>query len=255
MLLHPTLGAGACPPGPRSEKPGMQPYDPGTVAEFLVDALEAAAVARGVATLAIPGGRSPGPTLAALARLCDNRLRERLHLLWVDERAVPPGDPERNDAATLAAWQSGGPLPAHVHPMPAEAPDLEAAAVAYAAVLAAVTAGRGLDAVLLGIGEDGHVASLFPQHAALADPHPVLAITDAPKPPPRRLTVSLGVLRSAGRTAVLATGPAKGRVARAAWNGPNRAIPASLLAADRCSWFLDDAAAAAAAGAEPQGRA
>ena len=84
----------------------MLPYTPDTVAEALFQVLDQAAAARGRATLAIPGGRSPGPVLGALARMCTPFLRERLHLLWADERAVPPGHADRNDLPTLAAWRS-----------------------------------------------------------------------------------------------------------------------------------------------------
>jgi len=124
----------------------MLPYSPAAVAEALHVVLDQAAARRGRATLAIPGGRSQGPVLTALARGLDPFLRARLHLLWLDERAVPRDHPERNDAPTLAAWQQGGALPAKVHPMPAEQDDLATAAAGYAATLAAATAGAGLDA-------------------------------------------------------------------------------------------------------------
>ncbi|MBA3938506.1 MAG: 6-phosphogluconolactonase, partial [Planctomycetes bacterium] len=175
----------------------MLPYSPDTVAEALHALLDQAAAARGRAPLAIPRGRSPGPVLTALAGLCEPFLRARLHLLWLDERAVPLGHPDRNDAPTLAAWQLGGPLPAHVHPMPAELGDLGGAAITYAQTLHTVTAGRGLDACLVGIGEDGHLASLFPNHAGLSELAEVFAIYDSPKPPLRRLTMSLPVLHRA----------------------------------------------------------
>ena len=139
------------------------PYLPETTAEAIASLLDSAAAARGRATLAIPGGRSPGPVLTSLARCLSPFVRDRLHLLWLDERAVPLGHAERNDAATLAAWRAGGPLPAFVHPMPAESADLEAAAEAYATTLHQATAGGALDVCLIGIGDDGHLASLFPK--------------------------------------------------------------------------------------------
>lgn len=222
----------------------MLPYTPATVAELLFQQLDRAAAARGRCSLAIPGGRSPGPVLSELAARCTPFVRERLCLLWVDERALPPGHAERNDLPTLAAWDAGGPRPARVLPMPAEEPDLDAAAARYAASLAEVCSDDRIDAVLLGLGEDGHVASLFPAHPALDEFDPVLAITDSPKPPPRRLTMSLGLLRQAGLRAVLALGAAKGPPALAALRGgADPQIPASLLGA--CHWFLDEAAEAA----------
>ena len=220
----------------------MLPYSPTTVAEALATVLDAAAAARGRATLAIPGGRSPGPVLSALAGLVDDFLRPRLHLLWLDERAVPVGHADRNDLPTLAAWRAGGALPAHVHPMPAEAPDLDAAAADYARTLATATAGAGLDACLIGIGEDGHLASLFPHHPGLRELGDVFAVVDSPKPPPRRLTMSLPVLHRVGTLVILALGVAKGAVAKQARRGPDAALPISLLPPARCVWYLDDAA-------------
>ena len=225
----------------------LLPYQPTTVAEALLAHLDHAAASRGRATLAIPGGRSPGPILTELARICDPFVRERLSLLWLDERAVPIGHPDRNDAPTLAAWRAGGPLPAHVHPMPAELADLDAAASDYARILSEATGGSGvLDACLIGIGEDGHLASLFPHHPGLKELSPVFAISDSPKPPPRRLTLGLSVLNRARAHLVLALGAAKGQVAAHARRGPDPALPVSLLPSAVTSWYLDDAAAAAA---------
>lgn len=226
----------------------MLPYQPSTVAEALYTILDQAAATRGRATLAIPGGRSPGPVLTALAGLCSDFVRERLHLLWLDERAVPLGHTDRNDAPTLAAWKAGGALPAFVHVMPAERADLDAAAAEYAQRLHEATGGSGaLDVCLIGIGEDGHLASLFPNHAGLKELAEVFAIQDSPKPPARRLTLSLPVLHRAAHHLVIALGAAKGQIARRAMQGPDPAIPVSLLPRERTVWYLDDAAAAALA--------
>ena len=222
----------------------MLPFQPATVAEALLQVLDQAAAAHGRACLAIPGGRSPGPVLREMARQCTPFLRQRLHLLWADERAVPPAHAERNDAPTLAAWSEGGALPAAVHAMPAELPDLDAAAAAYAVTLAEASQGRGCDAVLLGMGEDGHVASLFPDHPGLDELDPVFAIRDAPKPPPCRLSLSLGELSRARLIAVLALGAGK-REATARWRrgGRSRSLPVSLLPAGPTVLFADEAAA------------
>jgi len=220
----------------------MLPYSPSAVAEALSVVLDRAAMTRGRATLAIPGGRSPGPVLSELSKHLDGYVRERLHLLWLDERAVPLGHPDRNDAPTLAAWRAGGADPAHVHPMPADWPDLNQAAAAYAAILADATGGNGIDACLIGIGEDGHLASLFPNHPGLKELAEVFPVFDSPKPPLKRLTLSLPVLHHASCLVILALGAQKGDVARRAEAGPDPALPVSLLPRDRCMWFLDDAA-------------
>jgi 6-phosphogluconolactonase len=231
----------------------MLPYHPATVAEAIHVFLDRAAAARGRACLAIPGGRSPGPVLTALAGLCEPFLRARLHLWWLDERAVPVGHPDRNDAPTLAAWRAGGELPAFVHVMPAEAADLDAAAAAYGAEMQAVMPDGALDVALVGIGEDGHCASLFPNHPGLKELGEVIVVRDSPKPPPGRLTMTLPVLHRTRDLVVLALGAAKGRIAAAARKGPDPAVPVSLLPQERCWWYLDDAAAAAAAGAPSAG--
>lgn len=223
----------------------MLPYLPDTVAEAIASLLDSAAAARGRATLAIPGGRSPGPVLTALARCLSPFVWERLHLLWLDERAVPVGAEDRNDAPTLAAWQAGGPLPAGVHPMPAESADLEAAAAAYARTIAEATRGHPLDVCLVGIGEDGHLASLFPNHAGLSELAEVFVISDSPKPPARRLTMGLPLIVSAEHLVILALGVAKGRVARQAQLGHDRSLPVSLLPKSKTIWYLDDAAMSA----------
>lgn len=223
----------------------MLPYSSTTVAEALLTALDIAVTARGRATLAIPGGRSPGPVLTELARRCEPYLRKRLHLFWLDERAVPLGHAERNDAPSLAAWRRGGPLPTFIHPMPAEDADLEAAAERYAATLAEATGGGALDACLVGMGEDGHVASLFPHQAGLQELSPVFVVRDSPKPPAIRLTLGLSVLNQAQAVMVLVLGAAKGVIAARAWRGPDPALPVSLLPRERTWWYLDDDAAAA----------
>ena len=220
----------------------MLPYSPATVAEALHALLDEAA-AQGRATLAIPGGRSPGPVLTTLAKILDPFVRERLHLLWVDERGVPVGHPDRNDLVTLAAWQAGGPLPAGVHPMPAESVDLEAAAGQYAATLQAATLGRPIDVALLGIGEDGHIASLFPHHPGLKELGEVFAIHDSPKPPPRRLSLTLPVLAAARHRVILALGAAKAPVVRALGRGPDPGLPVTLLPSSGTWCYADDAAA------------
>lgn len=223
----------------------MLPYLPDTVAEAIASLLDEAAAARGRATLAIPGGRSPGPVLTALARVISPFVRQRLHLLWLDERAVPVGADERNDGPTLAAWQAGGPLPAFVHPMLAMPIDLEIAAVDYAATITEATAGHPIDVCLVGIGEDGHFASLFPNHEGLSELAEVFVITDSPKPPARRLTMGLPLIVSAGHLVILGLGVAKGHVARQAQLGPDRNLPVSLLPKSKSIWYLDDAAMSA----------
>jgi 6-phosphogluconolactonase len=131
--------------------------------------------------------------------------------------------------------------------MPAEHDDLEAAAVTYAGVLQQATKGSGIiDVCLIGIGEDGHFASLFPNHAGLQELADVFVITDSPKPPAQRLSLSLPVIMRAQHLVVLALGAAKGVVAKQARRGPDKSLPVSLLPPGKTLWYLDDAAVSTA---------
>jgi 6-phosphogluconolactonase len=219
------------------------PFTASAVAESIWEARDQAAVAHGRASLAIPGGRSPGPVLTTLAGMIEPQLRKKLSLLWLDERAVPEGHADRNDASTLAAWEEGGALPGQVLPMPAEQPDIAAAARLYAEQLAAATAGQPLSACLIGIGEDGHFASLFPDHPGLDELDPVFVCEHSPKPPALRLSMSLPVIRAATSKEVLVMGAAKGeRIAQALEAGVQRQNPVSYLLATGARAWCDDAA-------------
>jgi 6-phosphogluconolactonase len=219
----------------------LRRYDAKLIAEQIHGSLTAALGRHGSATLAIPGGRSPGDVIRELARRIEPELRDNLHLLFLDERAVPVGSPDRNDGVMLGIWLEGGKLPGHIHAMPAELPDLEIAAKGYAQTLEDATQGRPIDVCLIGIGEDGHMASLFPSHSGLLERRPVFAVYNSPKPPPKRLTLSLPVIKNAAMRVVLALGEAKWEVARQALAKPDELkIPCSLLAEVGTYWYADD---------------
>ena len=211
----------------------------GTVAARIAGFLHGRVAAAGRATLAIPGGRSPGAVLEQLASQLAPQVTRALALLWVDERAVSAETGERNDVATLAAWERGGPLPGRVLPMLADSLDLERAVRDYTEVLESVLVDGCIDVCLLGIGEDGHIASLFPQHAGLGRREPVFAIDDSPKPPPERLTMSLPLIALARLRIVLALGEGKRAAYEAAQREASHDLPASLLPVDDTLWFVD----------------
>src|SRR5262245_7589374 len=146
---------------------------------------------RGRFTCALPGGSVADAFFPALTHAAVDWTR--VDLFWGDERAVPPSDPESNVGLARRLWLDHVALdPARVHPIHGEAPDLEAAAAAYARELAATIGGRPLDLVLLGMGPEGHVCSLFPGHAVLDESvRAVVAVHDSPKPPPDRITMTL----------------------------------------------------------------
>lgn len=218
----------------------IETYSIDAVSRRISAGLKAAVNRHGKAGLAIPGGRSPGPVLNSLAGSLPEEVVRETHLYWVDERAVAPGHDDRNDKTTLVAWQKGGELPGHVHVMPAESADLEGACLAYANLLNDFSA--GLSVCLLGIGEDGHFASLFPDHPGLNNKERIFYLTDSPKPPSCRMSMSLPFINQSEELFVLALGDAKGRVLRKIRDeGSNPFLPASLLS-ERAVWFADEAA-------------
>jgi 6-phosphogluconolactonase len=183
------------------------------------------AIARaGTFSLALPGG--------SVATTCLPRLAEAdldwsaVHLFWGDERAVAPDHPDSNFGLAKRLLVDRVPIDAsHVHRMRAEALDLAEAAAAYEAVLR----GRTLDAALLGVGPDGHVCSLFPGDALLdEDTRWVAVIERSPKPPPRRLTLTLPALGAAGAVIVVATGEGKAPVIREAVEDVRSRLPLAL---------------------------
>lgn len=187
-------------------------------------ALIAADVRAGHSRLAIPGG-SALQVMATLLPLLPDEVRQRLRLTWVDERCVPVADPASNQGEARRA----GLVPdgARVLPLWWDGADPASAVARVAQGLEADFAG-GLDVALLGLGEDGHIASLFPGHPALASTEPVLHLGDSPKPPPERMTLGLSLLQRAGLCVLLATGEGK-RAALVRLQRRDAALPAAAL--------------------------
>ncbi len=155
----------------------------------------------------------------------------RITLFWADERAVPADDPESNYgiAERMLLSPLGAKAPRAVR-MPADLPNLSDAALKYDDVLAAELEGRALDLALLGVGEDGHVASIFKgaQGAQSADLK-VMAVEDAPKPPKRRLSLTLSYLLQTRKIWVVAVGPRKLPVLQAALSKTQRSTALDLV--------------------------
>jgi 6-phosphogluconolactonase len=194
-----------------------------------------AVAARGACHLVLAGGHTPERCYALLAAM--DLPWPALHIWFGDERCLPPGDPERNDTMADRALISRVPVPARqVHRIAAETGP-EDAAMAYAAQLSAAPA---MDVVLLGLGEDGHTASLFPGNPALDDSRAAVPVHGAPKPPPERVSMGFSVLNAAKHRLVLVSGRGKAdALARIRGGEP---LPAARLAA--CEWLVDRAAAA-----------
>jgi 6-phosphogluconolactonase len=202
--------------------------------------------ARGRFACALPGGSVAEAFFPALRGA---RVEwPRVEIFFTDERAVPPDDPESNVALARRLWLDHVPLdPARVHRIPAERDDLEAVATGYAATLASVLGDPPrLDLVLLGVGSDGHVCSLFPGRATLLErARWALAVTDSPKPPPRRVTLTLPALAHAGGIVIAAFGDAKAEVLRDAIEDGASPLPVAQATrlGPRVLFLLDPAAA------------
>jgi 6-phosphogluconolactonase len=226
-------------------------------ARLAVRLIDAQAI-RGSASIVLTGGRIAEKIYAALkaSPVKDAVDWSYVDMWWGDERFLPAGDPERNETQVRAALLDGLPLPAaRVHPMPAsdgpDGADPEAAAARYADELAASGAPGHealphFDVVLLGIGEDGHVASVFPENPVGLETRPVSAVRGSPKPPPIRITLTLPTLNTADEVWILASGAAKADAVGMALGGAGpRQIPAAgVHGAERTLWLLDQDAAA-----------
>lgn len=206
---------------------------------------------RGRAQLALSGGGTPQRTYELLAQELESW--EAVEVWFADERCVPPQDEQSNYLmAAQTLLQQVALQPDAVHRMQGELGPQEGAR-RYAQELRdrladPQTPVPSLDLIVLGIGPDGHVASLFPGAPTLQAPEQelCLAVHDSPKPPPERITLSLSVLRAARRCVLLATGASKADAVSAALATPTEHVPASLLRRERLTVIVDDSAAPAA---------
>jgi len=219
--------------------------DPDALAAAAARRVRAAAVEavewRGQFRMAIPGGRTPVGMFRCLAS--DGAMPwDKTEIGFTDERAVPPGHADRNDRVLgeLLIAPLGDRAP-RVEPMLAEWPDLNAAARESEAWFR-----EPVDLVVLGLGADGHIASIFPGSPLVGErTHRVAAVFDSPKPPARRLTITRRVLVEARHILVLAAGSDKAlALAKAlAENGSTADCPARL--ARDGEWLVERAAATA----------
>jgi 6-phosphogluconolactonase len=202
----------------------------------LASAIDSAIAQRGLATIVLTGG---GTGIALLKRLGSHPVDwARVHLFWGDDRFVPHDDAERNEKQAREALLDHIDIPAaNIHPMPPSdgefGPDIRAAADAYQDVLAA-NAEPGsptpiFDVHLLGMGGEGHINSLFPHTAAVREAdRMVVGVDDSPKPPPRRITLTLPAIRRS----------------RQVWLVVSVDVPAAgAVGSESTLWLLDSAAA------------
>jgi 6-phosphogluconolactonase len=216
--------------------------DPEALVRHVAGAVTRAAAEARVRTgrfdIVLAGGTTPRALYERLA--AEHAGNARWHVWFGDERCLGADDPDRNETMARTAWLDDSDIPGgQIHAVPPD-PDPDAAAGRYAAALAGVDA---FDLVLLGMGEDGHTASLFPgQPGGFADDAPdALAVRDAPKPPPERVTLSARRLGRARQVLVLATGPGK-RDAVARWRRGDDLPVARITPPGGVDVFLDEGA-------------
>lgn len=224
-------------------------------AERVVAAAERAAAERGRFLIAISGGSAPP---GVFLRMAEGELFRRMpwaatSVIWADERYVPFSDPESNYSQARRSLLDHAPIPSdQVYPVATYYDDPAEAAGLYSRLVAGLLDAHGgrIDLALLGMGPDGHTASLFPGHPGLDAPADVLAIVveGAPKPPPLRVSLSAAALNRSAEALFLVAGADKAPKVRAALRGPHdpRSTPAQLVRppAGRVVWMLDTAAAA-----------
>lgn len=228
------------------------------VAARLVTALVDAQAARGHASVVLTGG---GIGIATLRELAASPARDAiewdaLDVWWGDERFLPTGHPDRNETQAREALLDTVEVdPNRVFPLaPSDGPDgddVDAAAARYAELLRSAARPEdhapvpSFDVLLLGVGPDGHVASLFPEAPALYDERTVIPVRGAPKPPPTRLSLSMAAINAAHEVWLIAAGEEKSGAVRMALGGAGATqVPAAGVSGRaRTRWLLDRAAA------------
>ena len=219
-----------------------------TAARLLTSIADAVAE-RGVAHIVLTGGTVGIATLAAAA---ESPLRAyvdwtSVHLWWGDERFVAAGHADRNEGQAQQALIGALPIPEdNVHRAPSsdDAPGVDDAAATYGAELAAFGSPvPEFDVLLLGLGPDAHVASLFPGHAGFADTSVgAIGVQNSPKPPPERVSLSLSAINCARQVWVVAAGDGKAAAVADCLHGVAEMPGARVAGTERTLWLIDAAA-------------
>jgi len=215
-------------------------------ARLVEDAARHAIAQRGSFSLAVPGGSAAEALLPALIPASIDW--SKVSVYWVDERMVPPEDAESNFRLAKKVWLDEVPIPAEqIHRMHGETALPGEAAAAYTRVLRLKLGEPAqVDLVLLGVGPDGHVASLFPGHRLLrAWDRDVAVLNDAPKLPPRRMSLTLRAITAARKIVVYATGAAKAEAIYDALRNEDSELPVALatMGGAMVTFLLDPEAA------------
>jgi 6-phosphogluconolactonase len=229
--------------------------DPAAVAVATADRLVASAAGaieeRGIFRVALSGGGTPKQVYPLLLepRRRDAVDWSRVEFFWGDERSVPPDDPACNFgvAYRMLISQLPGVRPDRIHRMTAEVEDLDAAALSYESELRLAFGARGeeppaFDLIWLGMGPDGHTASLFPGSTALDEAERWVVANWAPSQESWRMTLTFPILNAGRDVIVVVTGEDKAEALRAIRAGGS-GLPAERVAGDQVEWIVDRAAA------------
>ena len=218
-------------------------------AERIAQLAAASIRARGLFSLALAGGKTPLPVYERLARPPHAEAVDwrRVHVFWSDERCLRPNDTGSNAKAAQAAWLDHVPVPhEQIHRIEGERRPLEAAD-AYEIIVRELLGPEGrLDLLLLGMGADGHTASLFPWHQALQETKRWVLPVHVPAEPPWRITMTLPIIHRAKHRLFLVTGTAKAEALQRVMKGDP--LPARLAGSgsetqvSASTWFVDRAA-------------
>jgi 6-phosphogluconolactonase len=207
-------------------------------ARTIGEAVRRVVAERGVCHLMLAGGGTPLPLYRLWSR---DPAFPHGHIVYLfgDERCVPPDHADSNYAAAVSAlFPQGVPDGVRLHRMRGEAEDCQAEAERYAVLLP-----ERVDVLLLGMGEDGHTASLFPDSPALREERRRVVPVTGPKPPPRRLTITPVVIAGARQVFLLAAGAGKAPALARAHAGVQDARELPILLARNGTWLLDRSAA------------
>ncbi|MDQ2888690.1 MAG: 6-phosphogluconolactonase [Chloroflexota bacterium] len=222
-------------------------------ARYVVRVANEAIVTHGRFTLALAGGSTPKKLYALLT---SEPYRDQINwalveVFWSDERCVPPDSEDSNYHLAEEVLLSKVPIPAsQIHRMPADAADRDAASLVYTEEIQRVFGTNGIpsfDLLQLGMGPEGHTASLFPHQASLKELRRLVMPVDVPKPPPPRLTFTPPLLNAAVHVLFLVTGQDKADAVAAILEGENNPdeYPAQIIQPPEgeVTWLLDSAAA------------
>ena len=219
------------------------------VAEYIMRIVKESIALYGRFTIALTGGTTPGEAYSLLGSepIKSQIDWQRVHIFWGDERCVPQNNPDSNFYLAQEVLLDKIAIPkSHIHPMPADQPDRDVASQAYTVEMQHTFGTNGIpsfDLIHLGMGPEGHTASLFPHQASLHEIHRLVMPVSVPKPPPDRLTFTPPLLNAARNVLFLVTGSDKAEALHAVLEGEYQPdeYPAQIVrpTSGEVVWMLD----------------